>query len=281
MPYSPMFERWRVDLDGHRYDILLDLGRGESYPLRSHPWFFGVRIPMADRKEDGTPPHTELIRLNAVENRIREFARARDGMYVGRRTGDGNRDLMFYFEVRPRGLEDRIRASVGLEILFISRADPRWQGYEQLLPSERDWRQIEDLKIVDALINADANPELAHRIEHVVETSSAKGAEALAKLFTKLELDDVTIDSEGPAITVSGIQIARLEDIEAITRVSFILENKAPKARGDYKGWTSNPEIEGEVDLDGDYEGDEGPDVQALINALTQAATADADGAEG
>ncbi len=243
MAYAPMYETWRIRAeDGYLYDIVLDLGRGEDYPLKTHPWFFAVRIPMADRKDSGLPTEGEAVRLDTVENRIREVLRGREAIYVGRRTGNSNRDLIFYLPERPRGVEDRLRASVGMETLFISRPDPKWEAYEQLLPGPREWRQIEDIKGVNALLNADADPERVHRVEHRVETTSAKGAEALAKLFEKLELKDVAVDKEPTGHVISGVQETPLL-IDSIHRVSWILDSKAGKARGTYLGWTADPEI--------------------------------------
>ncbi|PKN55609.1 MAG: hypothetical protein CVU56_20425 [Deltaproteobacteria bacterium HGW-Deltaproteobacteria-14] len=236
MAYTPMYEMWRMVVEGAPFDVMLDLGHGEDYPLVTHPWFFGVRIPMTNRNEDGLPSEEEAARLDLVENRVRETLRSRDGVYVGRRTGMGNRDLLIYFPVRPRGLEDRIRASIGMEILFISRADPRWEGYQQLLPGEKDWRSIEDAKLIAGLLNANTDPKAEHHLEHSVETSLNKGAEALVGLMEKLELDDVAVEGERPALIVRGTQRTML-DPEQILRVSWVLEQKAPKARGTYLGW--------------------------------------------
>ncbi|TNF30808.1 MAG: DUF695 domain-containing protein [Deltaproteobacteria bacterium] len=251
MAYTPMYEMWRVVVEGAPFDVMLDLGHGEDYPLTTHPWFFGVRIPMTNKNENGLPSEEESSRLDAVENRVRETLRSRDGMYVGRRTGMGNRDLLIYFPSRPRGLEDRIRASMGMEILFISRMDPRWEGYQQLLPGEKEWRSIEDGKLISGLLNAGSDPEAEHRLEHSVETSLNKGAEALVKLMEKLELEDVEVEGERPTLVVRGTQRTRLEP-EEILRVSWVLEQKAPKARGSYLGWQAEivplEEDEGEAD---------------------------------
>lgn len=240
MAYAPMYEMWRTAVDGMTFDVLLDLGHGEDFPLTTHPWFFGVRIPMTNKNEDGLPSDEEATRLDAVENRVRETLRSRDGVYVGRRTGQGNRDLLIYFPTRPRGLEDRIRASIGMEILFISRADPNWEGYQQLLPGEKEWRRIEDGKTIAALINANTDLKAVHVVEHSVETSLAKGAEALKGLMEKLELEEITIEGERPLLIVRGLQRTLLES-DAILRVSWVLEQKAPKARGNYLGWQAEP----------------------------------------
>lgn len=240
MDHMPMFESWRVRVEGMAFDIMLDLGHGEDYPVPDMSWFFGVRIPLVDRREDGLAHDTEAIRLDMVENRVRAFVRYREGHYVGRRTGANNRDLLFYMPERAGGLEDRIRASVGLEILFISRDDRNWQGYEQLLPNARDWRQIEDSKRLAELGLDECPPDEVYEIVHEVQSSLLKGAEALARLFEKLELDEVTISGDAPEIRVQGVQVATL-DPELISRVSYVLASKAPKARGQYLGWTADP----------------------------------------
>lgn len=251
MSYAPMFETWRRTEDGATYDVVLDLGRGETYPLASYPWFFGVRVPMANKVESGQPARGEAARLDVVENRIRKLVLGRDGLYVGRLTGGGNRDLVFYMPERPRGLEDRIRASIGMEILFINRADPKWQGFEALLPSTREFRQIEDLRTISALLNANADPDRLHSVEHRVATSSKQGAAALVRFFDKLELEDVRVDrtpprdrsADGPPeVTIVGVQKTPL-DLDEIHRVSWILDSKAPKARGTYRGWSADPEL--------------------------------------
>jgi len=235
-----MYETWRVLEEGTYVDVLLDLGHGEDFPLRSHPWFFGVRLPMARPNDDGLPGPEEEHRLNLVENRIREVIREREGVYVGRRTGGRNRDLVFYMKERPRGLEDRIRVSVGTEILFISRDDKKWRAYGSMLPGAREWRQIEDKKLVDGVLDLGAIEEALHEVVHRVNTPLAKGAVALERLFAKLELTEVVTTGSGKALVVQGVQRSTME-VEPIHRVSWILENKAPQARGSYLGWTAEP----------------------------------------
>lgn len=234
--YAAMYELWQRLEEDVPFDIALDLGRAESYPLRSHPWFLGVRIPMTKSDEHGMAPAEEAERLNVVENRVRDLVKERGGLYVGRLTGGSNRDLLFYLDAKPRGLEERLRMTVGMELLFISRPDPKWQGYERLMPTPREFRQIEDRHLINELISDDVDPDELHTLLHRVETSSAKGAEALLKLFQKLELDNCTQHGERPKIVVSGTHQTPLE-VETIHRVAWILESRAPKARGVYLGW--------------------------------------------
>lgn len=244
MAYTPMYEMWRVTQGEMIFEILLDLGHGEDFPLRSHPWYFAMRMPMTNKNAEGLPSEEEEERLNTVENRIREVAKSREGLYVGRRQGQGNRDLIFYFPRRPQGLEDRVRASMGTEILFLSRQDPDWKAYEGLLPGPREWRRIEDGRIIAKLLEDNAEVTAEHDVIHRVQTSITKGAEALVGLFEKLELKDIATVGDKPKIIVTGIQKTTL-DPEQILKVSFVLESKADKAKGKYLGWTATPKGEG------------------------------------
>ncbi len=238
MPYAPMFELWRRMEDDAPFDLVLDLGHGEDYPLSSHPWFFGVRIPLTQADEDGLPIPEEAERLNLVENRIREAVKVRDGMYVGRRTGGGARDLLFYVNAKPRGLEDRLQMTVGTDILYISRPDPDWQGYESLLPEPREWRQMEDSRLLqDLLDDGDLDPDDVYRLIHRVATPSDKGATALKGLFANLGLTDCKVSGSGAQRVVIGVQVTTLE-LEPIHKVAWILESRSPKARGQYLGWS-------------------------------------------
>jgi hypothetical protein len=237
MAYAPMFELWRRVQDEAPYDLVLDLGHGEDYPLTSHPWFFGVRIPLTQAEESGLPIPEEAERLNLVENRIREAVKVRDGMYVGRCTGAGARDLLFYVPAKPRGLEDRLRITVGTDILYISRPDPDWQGYESLLPEPREWRQMEDRRMLQEVLDDGFAPDEEHTLQHCVTTSSAKGAAALKGLFEKLQLTECKVTKQGSQHTVLGNQQTVL-DLEEIHKVAWILESRSPKARGEYLGWS-------------------------------------------
>ena len=240
MAYATMFEVWRGMVGDQIFEVLLDLGHGEDFPLRTHPWFFGIRVPMTNKNNDGLPSEEEEDRLNAVENRIREVTKSRDGIYVGRRQGQGNRDLLFYFPRRPTGLDDRIRASMGTELLFISRDDSAWKGYEQLLPGPREWRSIEDTRIIAKLLEQNSDPKVEHKVMHRVSTSMSKGAEALVELFKKLELVDIDIVGKKPDLIVVGVQRTTL-DVENILKVSFQLESRADKYKGKYLGWIAEP----------------------------------------
>ncbi|MGM0577048.1 MAG: DUF695 domain-containing protein [Myxococcota bacterium] len=274
MAYAPMFEMWSREEDDVSFDMVLDLGHGEDFPLSGHPWFFGVRIPMAETDDEGRPTEPELKRLDLVENRVREIVRDRDGLYVGRRTGGGARDLVFYMPDRPSATQDRVRASVGTDLLFIGREDPAWEAYEAMLPKAREWRQIEDRKGIQALLNADADPAKEHRIEHRIETSSRKGAEALVKLLEKMNFEEVGSHGKRPEIIVSGYQIAPLE-LEKIHKAAWILESKAPKAKGTYLGWNANPEFADEVVEEEEPELDaaeqEALDAKARVAAMLEA----------
>jgi hypothetical protein len=240
MAYAPMYEIWRTTVGEVVFEVALDLGHGEDYPLRTHPWFFGIRIPMTNKNADGLPSEEEAERLDAVENRIREVAKQREGIYVGRRQGQGNRDLLFYFPRRPTGLDERIRASMGTEILFISRDDSAWKGYEQLLPGPREWRRIEDGRIIAKLLEQNADAKAEHLVMHRVSTTIQKGAEALAELMKKLELSDIQVVGKKPDLIVVGVQKTSL-DPENLLKVSFVLESKSDKAKGRYLGWIAEP----------------------------------------
>jgi hypothetical protein len=245
MAYTPAYEMWRTELrmaDKEAiFEVMLDLGYAQDYPLSHLPWFFGVRIPMTNSNANGQPAEEELTRLNTVENRIREVVRGREGTFVGRRQGLGNRDLLFYFERRPSGLDDRIRASVGMEILFISKSDPQWQGYEQLLPDERGVRAIKDGHTINELVGRNADPEREHLVIHKVRTANPKAAEKLKEfLADKLGLDDVRVLSDDGEHLVCGTQRTPLDSLK-IGEISYKLELAAPKARADYLGWSAEP----------------------------------------
>ncbi len=269
MAYAPMYESWRIVEEMTPIDILLDLGHGEDFPLRSHPWFFGVRLPMARPAEDGLPGAEEEHRLNLVENRIREVLREREGVYVGRRTGGKNRDLVFYMKIRPKGVEDRIRVSVGTEILFISRDDRKWKAYKSMLPGAREWRQIEDRKLVDGVLDLGAIEEALHEVVHRVGTPLAKGAIALERLFAKLELSDIRTTGTGKELVVQGTQQTTME-VEPIHHVSWILENKAPQARGAYMGWSAEPVYDlGEDEPFADDSPEAADELLAILESMT------------
>jgi hypothetical protein len=267
MPYTPAYEMWRIEVRTAEkdaiFEVMLDLGHAQDYPLPNLPWFFGVRIPMTNCNANGQPAEEELTRLNTVENRIREVVRGREGTFVGRRQGLGNRDLLFYFERRPSGLDDRIRASVGMEILFISKADPQWQGYDQLLPDARGVRAIKDGHTIAELVGRNADPDREHAVVHTVQTSLQKAAEKLQEFMgEKLGLDDVTIEPMGRELVVSGTQRTPLDSIK-IGEISYKLEQSAPKARAEYLGWTAMPvgdnvatgeDGDGDLDLDLDLD---------------------------
>ena len=264
MTHTPLFENWRVDLDGMPFDVTLDLAWGEAYPVRGAPWFFGVRVPMADRQEDGTPPRDEARRLDMVENRIRALLRGRDGIYVGRRTGGNNRDLLFYLPDRPRGVEDRIRASVGMEILFISRRDAGWMGYEQLLPTAKDWHQIDEQKRIEDLVAQGFEVDSVYEIVHTISTPIMKGAEALSRFCQKLELDGITIEGEAPNLRVTARHLIPLR-ADVVCDVSWLLLKKSPKAKGEYEGWEA---FDTATEVTESPETDE--DLMALLTNLTR-----------
>jgi regulator of RNase E activity RraB len=214
-----------------------------------------VRSPRAAVGADGLPTDDEKVRLDTVENRIRETAKGRDGVYVGRRQGLGNRDLLFYFPGRPSGLDDRIRASVGTEILFISKNDAAWKGYEQLLPSARDWRTIEDGRVIAELLNKGSDPTREHQVMHRVETSVQKGADALKTYLEKLELEDIQVIGDKARFIVTGLQRVPLNVLK-ISDVSYKLDQVAPKARGRYLGWLADPVGDGVADGNADFDMD-------------------------
>ena len=228
MAYAPMGTR---RLEGETpYDLVLDLGHGEDFEDPS--MVLRGEDPLTQVDEDGLPIPEEAERLNLVETASEKPSRL-DGMYVGRRTGAGARDLLLHVDAKPRGLEDRLRMTV-VQISPTPRPDPKWEGYESLLP-EPESGEMEDRQLLQELledgVEAD-EPSIVHR----VATTSKKGAVALPGLFEKLGLQECSIVKEEGALVVSGVQICELPD--EIHKVAWILESRSPKARGEYRSWS-------------------------------------------
>ena len=127
--------------------------------------------------------------------------------------------------------------TIGSHLMFISRADPQWIGYESLLPQPRELRQMEDRRLLQDYLDAGVEEGMDVIVMHRVLTSSPKGAAALVGLFEKLGLAENEYFGERPEITVIGFQ-QTLFELEPIHKVAWVLESKSPKARGEYEGWS-------------------------------------------
>ena len=127
--------------------------------------------------------------------------------------------------------------TVGTDILYISRPDPKWEGYESLLPEPREWREMEDRQLLQELLEDGVDPEEVQRLVHRVMTTSKKGAVALQGLFEKLGLEECAVVKEDSALVVSGVQSCVLS-LDEVHKVAWILESRSPKARGEYLSWS-------------------------------------------
>jgi hypothetical protein len=136
--------------------VALDLGLREAAPIKEKPWLLWIWIYLLNPRPDGLSDRSEFDIICAIEDELtQQIAIHCDGIYSGRITTEGRRELYFY-----GGSSQELNTAVTTAMAKFSQYSfdqdslyqPDWNQYFNVLyPSERDLQRIMNRDVLDRM----------------------------------------------------------------------------------------------------------------------------------
>jgi hypothetical protein len=243
---SDHWEFYPSPMGDHQAFIFYDHGIREEIDDLPHPNALKIRVRFRIAAENGLPTNDEFEQLSALEDLLTARVGERGGVYVGGVSVGGARYFHCFVpftEDETRPLLREIAAESGYELDFVLKPDPLKETYwEELFPSDDEWRVIQDLKVLQVLGDKGDDPSIPRRIDHWSYFPASAERDAFAEWaaansFTIEQMMDPEADDDE-----WGVQVyhdARPE-LPVITATTQLLLEKARELGGSYDGWETH-----------------------------------------
>ncbi len=207
--------------------------------------FVWIKMNLKTDNGYGLPNDEEFIVLNQIDDDIEEFAQQNSGVYVGRVTVNAVRYFHAYVDLDRCEIENIIKNIIekyGYMLEYSIEDDPEKLRYwDDLFPTEEDWRVLNDLKVIERLELEGDNCEIPRRVDHWIYFKDSESAEefqkwAQTKGFGIHSLECVE-NNDNDKKFILQIFISERPIIEDVTETSINLINKAKELDGEYDGW--------------------------------------------
>ena len=222
--------------------IFLDVGVAKTLE-KAPPTLVTIRLAYKKATPNGLPTDEEFEPVRSIEKALEDFVNETSSWYVGRVTVAGHRHFYVYSsveETRWWTFLESLSASHGYKLQMALSSDPQHQRYwQELYPTDDDWRVIHDLRVIDALKKEGDDGTAPRQVDHWVYFES----EAATSPFLKWALDErFTHDKANSHNVDDGKYCLRLchegpATINSISARTIALRRKALEHGGDYDGW--------------------------------------------
>lgn len=225
-------------LDDAPISIAVDLAFHRSAPIQEKPAAYTVALSLCEPDEHGMTGAEEYRALQQIEE---ELAAALDPLgliEVGRVTGRGMRTFHYY---GPGG--DVAAAVAGVmrahdEYVYqaVVTSDPLWAIYRNYLyPDAQQLAFANDMKALQALLDAGDDLERARPIVHTVDFADDPAAQTFARAMRERGFS-VSVEA-----STHAVHCARTEPIDPfkITETRIAMTALAEEFGGQYDGWAT------------------------------------------
>ena len=224
-------------LEGAPISIAVDLGLRESVPLVEKPMAYTVAMSLREPDEHGMTNEREYRVLSQVEEALARQLE-RDGIIqVGRVTGRGMRTFHYYGpEIGEivTTVDTVMRTYPEYRYRALSASDPTWTIYTgYLFPDDSQLAFAQDMKLLQALMDAGDHFDRPREIEHVIDFDDTEKRDAFARAMTShgygVSVDDTTY----------AVRCVKRDTIDPfkITEMRTALTTLAEEFGGEYDGW--------------------------------------------
>ena len=240
-----MSEEWRIypcTIDENRGYIMLDVAVAETIAKLPNALAI-VRLDFKNPERGDLPVPEENDAVCVIEERIEEFTRQKSDGYVGRVTSAGQRRFYIYTRRDAEAWSQFVRklgAETGYALQAAVSNDPSHQKYwNDLYPSEDDWRVINDMSVLDNLRENGDVETAVRQFDHWIYFDGESTARQFIDWATK---DRFTLDTETTGLAEDGRYGVRLRHngtavLNDVTSHTLALNRKAEELGGDYDGW--------------------------------------------
>jgi regulator of RNase E activity RraB len=226
-------------MEGAPISIAVDLALKSRAPMAEKPAAYTVAVALREPDEHGMTAEHEYRTLQAIEDELAAALEPKGIIEVGRVTGRGMRTFHYYgpligdaaeivAEVMGFHAEYRYRA--------LSASDPTWSIYSAYLyPDEHQLAFANDMKALQALLDAGDNFDRVRPIEHTIRFDDTQKRDIFARAMADHGYG-ISIDERGNAVRCSKNDTI---DPFKITEMRTALTTLAEEFGGYYSGWAT------------------------------------------
>jgi len=237
---EPQWDYYFREIEGRAYRIDLDLAL--DVPAVEWPVFFRLTLPLLRPDSEGLSDDQEHDLLSATGDAL-GAALGSAGVQVGRRTGAGRCDFLFYLRHAAPDLIDlmpALDAYSGCQPETEAQPDPQWKQFQVLLqPSSLEREHMQDRHGWEALRARGETFEAVRLIEYWAYFHSQGQRSAFRAEIEALGYGWVADSNPPEGDDDFGIQFAR-DDIPVLATLqdaTTLLWSLARRHGGRYDGW--------------------------------------------
>ncbi|CAM4492381.1 DUF695 domain-containing protein [Paenibacillus tarimensis] len=239
-----MSDHWDIyfcSIEDNFASILLDMGVWNEVDKSQYSLGMGIRIPIKNPGESGTPASDEAELINELEDMLTQSL-GHLAVNVGRMTTNGIREIYYYFS-SPFDLDTLAREIFYKQhyydiVVFNMEENTPWEFYfEFLYPDKYQLQHMGNRSVVDSLSESGDTLEEARRVDHWLHFNSDSQRKTFENrvrtMGFNVELDRTDDGNE------YVVQIYRNDfvDLHSINEVTDLLVDLSKEFDGRYDGW--------------------------------------------
>jgi regulator of RNase E activity RraB len=235
----PDWSSYFARIEGSPISVAVDLALKAKAPVVSKPAAYTVAVTLREPDEHGMTGAGEYRALQVIEEELASALEPYDLVEAGRVTGRGMRTFHYYGPsggaVAPavaRVMERHPQYTYST----LEAADPTWAIYTSYLyPDEQQLAFANDMKALQALMQAGDDLAKQRPIEHTIRFDDSQKRDAFARAMANQGYR-VAVDDAG-----NLVRCAKLDTIDPfkITEMRLALTTLAEEFGGDYAGWST------------------------------------------
>lgn len=164
------WEFYICPVDTYLASIALDIGLAEELPMEKMDWLIAISIELQQPVEGGFTSPEEYPILSAIEEKLSAAIRSEiDGIQVGRVTGGGTRDFLFYVSSGKKisYIVEKVMEKFPHKYKIHQQEEPKWSTYwEFLYPNPWQVNMIENRHLIEQLAEQGDLSEVERPVDH-------------------------------------------------------------------------------------------------------------------
>ena len=226
-------------MEGAPISIAVDLELRNEAPLEAKPAAYTVAVALKEPDEHGMTSEHEYRDLQAIEEALAAALEPHGVIEVGRVTGRGMRTF-HYYGPRIDDIASIVDVVMGVHATYKFRAlaaeDPNWTIYTSYLyPDEHQLAFANDMKALQALLDAGDDFERPRPIEHTIRFDDVEKRDVFARAMEGHGYEIAVDDG------INTVRCCKRDTIDPfkITEMRTALTTLAEEFGGFYSGWAT------------------------------------------
>ncbi len=240
MPDMADWSSYFARLEGEPISVAVDLELSSQAPLPDKPSAYTVAVALREPDEHGMTGESEYRVLQLIEEELSAMLAPHGIIEVGRVTGRGMRTFHYYgppIEDVAGLVDDVMNFHAEYKFRALAAEDPEWSVYTSYLyPDEHQLAFANDMKALQALLDAGDNFERVRPIEHTIMFDDTNQRDVFAQAVADRGYE-IAIESE----PIQAVRASRIDTIDPfkITEMRTALTTLAEEFGGVYSGWAT------------------------------------------